>query len=100
MEYVEKDTRSISSSQVGVILVTGLSCDVLYCAINLHVDCDSILKEFICTHICTTLISYIDPELAEGGSLYNLIHEQHYHPDLEESIRWAEEIAEGKYMYM
>ena len=35
-------------------------------------------------------------ELAEGGSLYSLIHEKHYHPDLKESLQWAKEIAEGR----
>ena len=32
---------------------------------------------------------------AEGGSLYNLLHKQHYYPDFAQTLKWAKEIAEG-----
>ena len=69
MEYVWISTLSILSLQVGDVLL-----DVLHLF-----------------HLYHTRYS----ELAELGSLYDLIHEKHYHPDREERLQWAKEIAEG-----
>ena len=34
-------------------------------------------------------------ELAEGGSLYDLLHKKHHKPSPEQTQQWATEIAEG-----
>ena len=38
-------------------------------------------------------------ELAEEGSLYDLLHRENYQPNHEESLGWATQIAEGRHIH-
>jgi hypothetical protein len=42
---------------------------------------------------------YIITELAEGGSLYDLLHRKNHHPSQKESLQWAAQIARGSVMH-
>ena len=50
------------------------------------------MVDLMCFH-CFNIIAI---ELAEGTSLYDLLHKKHHQPSPEQTQQWATEIAEGR----
>ena len=43
-------------------------------------------------------ITNIFLEFAENGSIYDYIHKKHNEPTLKQSVLWAKEVTEGKFV--
>ena len=56
-----------------------------------------ILKKFVTLHTQLCLLN--TAELAERGSLFDLLHKEKYQPSQEERLRWAIQIAEGSIIF-
>ena len=74
-------------------LVTEQPIIVGECIITGVFECET------CIHIYfTTNVVILFLEFAENGSIYDYIHKEHKEPTLEQSVLWAKEVTEGKFI--
>ncbi len=68
-------------------IITGIIVIIIKCALKY------ILRKFASLHTQLYILNTAD--LAERGSLFDLLHKAKYQPSQEERLRWAIQIAEG-----